>query len=120
MAPLTKMKRTKDTSGLGNKTRNHPMLLLSTTSKPGGDLPTEDELTSNQHLTHRVEIAEDAPPEPLIVHPDGKHNEDLYDAILTAYHKFNDAPVDEWPKIPKLKWSAKSKQLIVAAGKEAA
>eukprot|EP00957_Ditylum_brightwellii_P034658 2627292-Ditylum_brightwellii.AAC.1 len=75
---------------------------------------------SNQYLTLELEIAEDAPPEPLIVQLDCKHNEDLFDAILTTYHRFKDAPVDERPQIPKLKWSAKSKQLTVAAGKESA
>eukprot|EP00957_Ditylum_brightwellii_P061425 4662419-Ditylum_brightwellii.AAC.1 len=67
-----------------------------------------------------MEIAEDAPPEPIIVHPDREQNEDLYDAILTAFKQFKDTPLDERPKILKLKWSAKSKKLTVAAGKEAA
>eukprot|EP00957_Ditylum_brightwellii_P200480 15283546-Ditylum_brightwellii.AAC.1 len=67
-----------------------------------------------------MEIAEDGPPEPLIVHLDREQNEDLYDAILTAFKQFKDTPLDERPKIPKLKWSAKSKQLTVATGKEAA
>eukprot|EP00957_Ditylum_brightwellii_P160934 12252829-Ditylum_brightwellii.AAC.1 len=67
-----------------------------------------------------MEIAEDAPPKPLIVHLDKEQNEDLYDAILTVFKQFKDNPLDERPKIPKLKWSAKSKKLTVAAGKEAA
>eukprot|EP00957_Ditylum_brightwellii_P211468 15366198-Ditylum_brightwellii.AAC.4 len=53
------------------------------------------------------------------MNPTDKQNEDLYNAILTVYHKFKEVPVNECQKIPKLKWSAKSKKLAVAAGKEA-
>eukprot|EP00957_Ditylum_brightwellii_P126701 9657333-Ditylum_brightwellii.AAC.1 len=67
-----------------------------------------------------MEIAENGPPELLIVHLDREQNENLYDTILTAFKQFKDTSLDERPKIPKLKWSAKSKQLAVAAGKEAA
>eukprot|EP00957_Ditylum_brightwellii_P069317 5262284-Ditylum_brightwellii.AAC.1 len=67
-----------------------------------------------------MEIAVNGPPEPLIVHPDKEQNEDFYDAILTAFKQFKDTSLDERPKIPKLKWSAKLKKLTVASGKEAA
>eukprot|EP00957_Ditylum_brightwellii_P119287 9100537-Ditylum_brightwellii.AAC.1 len=60
-----------------------------------GESPAQYDSTSNQHLTPEVEIAEEVPSEPLIVHPDGEQNEDLYNAILTAFHKFKDTPVDE-------------------------
>ena len=57
-----------------------------------GESSNTDDSTSNQHLTPEMEIAEDAPPEPLIVHPDREQNEDLYDAILTAFKQFKDTP----------------------------
>eukprot|EP00957_Ditylum_brightwellii_P195309 14880047-Ditylum_brightwellii.AAC.1 len=74
---------------------------------------------SNQYLTTQLEITEDAAPEPLIVNPSSKYNEDLFDVILTAYYKYKEVPIDKQPKIPKLKWSFKSKKLTVTAGKEA-
>eukprot|EP00957_Ditylum_brightwellii_P199983 15244945-Ditylum_brightwellii.AAC.1 len=78
-----------------------------------------DKLTSNQHLMPQLEIANDTAPEPLIVNPSIEYNKDLFDAILTAYYKYKEVPIDERPKIPKLKWSFKSKKLTVTAGKEA-
>eukprot|EP00957_Ditylum_brightwellii_P031575 2394572-Ditylum_brightwellii.AAC.1 len=67
----------------------------------------------------QLEIAEDTAPEPLIVNPSGKYNEDLFDTIITAYYKYKEVPIDERLKILKLKWSSKSKKLTVAAGKKA-